>query len=76
MRQVNRTTKTYGPLKHRKADEYRDVPLPARVKHTIEWYADKYGAVDGYPLRHPRDLSKPFSHRTRAGAGGSGWVTP
>ncbi|WP_441247401.1 tyrosine-type recombinase/integrase [Kitasatospora sp. McL0602] len=60
--QVNHTTKTYGPLKHRKPDDYRDVPLPARVKHTIEWYADKYGTVDGYLLRHPNDLSKAFPH--------------
>ncbi|MFI9274630.1 tyrosine-type recombinase/integrase [Kitasatospora sp. NPDC052896] len=60
--QVNQTTKTYGPLKHRKPNEYRDVPLPARVKHTIECYADKYGTADGYLLRHPNDLSKAFPH--------------
>ncbi|MGF1431057.1 tyrosine-type recombinase/integrase [Kitasatospora sp. LaBMicrA B282] len=60
--QVNQTTKTYGPLKHRKPNEYRDVPLPARVKHTVEWYADKYGTVDGYLLRHPSDLSRAFPH--------------
>ncbi|WP_232246425.1 tyrosine-type recombinase/integrase [Kitasatospora mediocidica] len=58
--QVNQTTKTYGRLKHRKVTEYRDVPLPARVKETIDWYADKYGTVDGYLLRHPHDLSKAF----------------
>ncbi|WP_329486624.1 tyrosine-type recombinase/integrase [Kitasatospora sp. NBC_01246] len=58
--QVNQTTKTYAPLKHRKAGDYRDVPLPARVKHSIEWYADKYGTVDGYLLRHPKDLSRPL----------------
>ncbi|MFE7563324.1 tyrosine-type recombinase/integrase [Kitasatospora sp. NPDC057500] len=60
--QVNQSTKNYAPLKHRKAGDYRDVPLPARVKRTIEWYADKYGAKDGYVLRHPLDLSKPFPH--------------
>ncbi|MEV7358917.1 tyrosine-type recombinase/integrase [Kitasatospora sp. NPDC091276] len=60
--QVNQTTKDYSPLKHRKEGEYRDVPLPARVKQTIEWYADKYGTVDGYPLRHPRDVRKPFPY--------------
>ncbi|PJN25670.1 site-specific integrase [Kitasatospora sp. CB02891] len=58
--QVNQTTGAYAPLKHRKPGEYRDVPLPARTKHTIEWYADTYGTVDGYLLRHPRDLSKPM----------------
>ncbi|MEU6973893.1 site-specific integrase [Kitasatospora aureofaciens] len=60
--QVNHITKDYAPLKHRKKGEYRDVPLPARVRHSIEWYADKYGTVDGYLLRHPRDLRKPFPH--------------
>ncbi|MER6083484.1 hypothetical protein [Streptomyces sp. NPDC001833] len=39
------------PLKHRKAGEYRDVPLPARIRDTIQWYAEKYGTVDGYLLR-------------------------
>ncbi|WP_260606667.1 tyrosine-type recombinase/integrase [Streptomyces sp. WAC08241] len=58
--QVNQTTKTYAPLKHRKAGDYRDVPLPARVKLSIEWYADTYGTVDGYLLRNPRDLSMPM----------------
>ncbi|MFF2817873.1 tyrosine-type recombinase/integrase [Kitasatospora cineracea] len=58
--QVNQTTKNYAPLKHRKAGDYRDAPLPARVRQTVEWYADKYGTVDGYLLRHPEDPSKPF----------------
>lgn len=58
--QVNQTTKSYARLKHRKAGEYRDVPLPARVKATIEWYAAKRGTVDGYLLRHPKDSGKPF----------------
>ncbi|MFD7904372.1 tyrosine-type recombinase/integrase [Kitasatospora sp. NPDC059747] len=58
--QVNQTTRTYGPMKHRKADDYRDAPLPARVKHTIEQYADKHGTVDGYLLRNPNDITKPF----------------
>ncbi|MEV8099892.1 tyrosine-type recombinase/integrase [Kitasatospora sp. NPDC085879] len=60
--QVNQTTREYAPLKHRKAGEYRDVPLPARVRQTIEWYADKHGTVDGYLLRHPRDMSKPIPY--------------
>ncbi|MEU3498318.1 site-specific integrase [Kitasatospora cineracea] len=58
--QVSQATGQYAPLKHRKAGEYRDTPLPARVKQTIEWYAETYGTVDGYLLRHPRDLSKPM----------------
>ncbi|WP_329130299.1 site-specific integrase [Streptomyces sp. NBC_01476] len=58
--QVNQTTKSYARLKHRKPGEYRDVPLPARVRATIEWYADKYGTVDGYLLRHPKDPSQPY----------------
>ncbi|MEU4796710.1 tyrosine-type recombinase/integrase [Streptomyces sp. NPDC023327] len=56
--QVNQTTRDYAPLKHRKANEYRDVPLPARVRDTIEWYAEKYGTVGGYLLRHPKDPGK------------------
>jgi integrase len=58
--QVNQTTKHYGRLKHRKVAEYRDVPLPAQVKETIAWYADKHGTTDGYLLRHPKDASKTF----------------
>ncbi|MEW2412881.1 hypothetical protein AB0953_04010 [Streptomyces sp. NPDC046866] len=56
--QVNQTTKQYDRLKHRRPGEYRDVPLPARVKETVEWYADKYGTVDGYLLRHPHDSGR------------------
>ncbi|MFF5013163.1 hypothetical protein [Streptomyces sp. NPDC001165] len=46
--QVILSTRQHGPLKLRKAGEYRDVPLPARVRETVEWYADRYGTVDGY----------------------------
>ncbi|WP_224302393.1 site-specific integrase [Streptomyces olivaceus] len=60
--QVNRTTCQYERLKHRKAGEYRDVPLPARVRQTIEWYADEHGTVDGYLLRHPGDPTRTFPH--------------
>ncbi|MFF2658169.1 tyrosine-type recombinase/integrase [Kitasatospora sp. NPDC058032] len=58
--QVNQTTKAYAPLKHRKAGDYPDVPLAARVRHSIESYADTYGTIDGYLLRHPRDPTKPL----------------
>ncbi|MGY1495902.1 tyrosine-type recombinase/integrase [Streptomyces sp. QTS52] len=58
--QVNQTTGEYASLKHRKPNDYRDVPLPARVRETIEWYADKHGTVGGYLLRHPNDSSRTF----------------
>jgi integrase len=58
--QVNQTTKKYGPLKHRRQGEYRDVPLPRRIRETIEWHADKHGTVDGYLLRHPQDQTQAF----------------
>ncbi|MFC3572457.1 tyrosine-type recombinase/integrase [Streptomyces yaanensis] len=60
--QVNLITRQYGRLKHRKVGEYRDVPLPAWVRETIEWYADKYGTVDGYLLRHPNDPGRTFPY--------------
>ncbi|MFB6561537.1 site-specific integrase [Streptomyces sp. NPDC056400] len=69
--QVNQTTKAYGRLKHRKPTDYRDVPLPARIRETIEWYADEHGTVDGYLLRHPLDPTKPYlaySSRTSGSA--------
>ncbi|MFF4019769.1 tyrosine-type recombinase/integrase [Streptomyces sp. NPDC001843] len=56
------STRQYGPLKHRKAGEYRDVPLPAQVRETIEWYAETYGTIDGYLLRQQSDPSKPYPH--------------
>ncbi|RZB13301.1 site-specific integrase, partial [Streptomyces sp. F001] len=58
--QVNRTTCQYERVKHRKPGEYGDVPLPARVRQSIEWYADKHGTVDGYLLRHPGDPTRTF----------------
>ncbi|MFJ8547379.1 tyrosine-type recombinase/integrase [Streptomyces sp. NPDC093586] len=60
--QVNQTTGHYARLKHRKTGEYRDMPLPARVKNTIEWYADKHGTVGGHLLRHPKAPSRPLPH--------------
>ncbi|MEU6198617.1 tyrosine-type recombinase/integrase [Streptomyces sp. NPDC047061] len=60
--QVVLSTRKYGPLKHRKAGEYRDVPLPARIRETIQWYAEKYGTVDGYLLRQETDPRKPYPH--------------
>ncbi|MEV5879649.1 site-specific integrase [Streptomyces sp. NPDC052101] len=60
--QVNQTTGHYSPLKHRKPNEYRDVPLPALVRETIEGYAAKHGTTDGYLLRHPSDASRTFPY--------------
>ncbi|MGY9067808.1 tyrosine-type recombinase/integrase [Streptomyces sp. CAS3] len=60
--QVNQTTGQYAPLKHRMSNQYRDVPLPVRVRQTIERYADKHGTVNGYLLRHPSDPSRTFPH--------------
>lgn len=60
--QVNQTTRQNGRLKHRRVGEYRDVPLPSRIKETIEWYAEKHGTVDGYLLRHPADPAKTFPY--------------
>ncbi|MER7118429.1 tyrosine-type recombinase/integrase [Streptomyces goshikiensis] len=58
--QVNQTTKRYGPLKHRNPGEYRDVPLPLRIRDAIEQYTHKHGSTDGYLLRHPTDTTRPF----------------
>ncbi|MFB7464648.1 tyrosine-type recombinase/integrase [Streptomyces sp. NPDC056224] len=58
--QVNQSTRKYGPIKHRKKGEYRDVPLPMRVRETIEWHAEKHGTTDGYLLRHPKDQAQAF----------------
>ncbi|GAA1068888.1 site-specific integrase [Kitasatospora nipponensis] len=60
--QVNQASKTYARLKHRKVGEYRDVPLPARAKLSIESYADAYGTVDGYLLRNPKDITQAIPH--------------
>ncbi|MER8036540.1 tyrosine-type recombinase/integrase [Streptomyces hydrogenans] len=59
--QVNQTTGDYAPLKHRKKGQYRDVPLPARVKATVDGFVEKHGVVDGYLLRNPKDPSGAFS---------------
>ncbi|MFD7069577.1 tyrosine-type recombinase/integrase [Streptomyces sp. NPDC059913] len=58
--QVNQTTKNYAPLKHRKEGHYRDVPLPAQTRLSVLSYAEKYGTVDGYLLRHPLDIAKTY----------------
>ncbi|MFE2728224.1 site-specific integrase [Kitasatospora sp. NPDC059327] len=61
--QVNQTTKTYAPLKHRKAGDYRDVPLAARVRHSIETYSDTYGT--GAVVLRERAVAGVPAHRDR-----------
>ncbi|MGW0466256.1 tyrosine-type recombinase/integrase [Streptomyces sp. NPDC003027] len=56
------TTGDYAPLKHRKKGQYRDVPLAGRTKATDD-FVEKYGVVDGYLLRNPKDPSGAFSLR-------------
>lgn len=46
----------------RSVGEYRDVPLPARIKETIEWYAGRHGTTDGYLLKHPVDPARTFTY--------------
>ncbi|WP_420719410.1 tyrosine-type recombinase/integrase [Streptomyces sp. XY66] len=58
--QVNQATKDYDRLKHRKSGEYREVPLPPRIRQSIEQYAAEHGSTDGYLVRDPRDSSRPF----------------
>ncbi|MFK0112659.1 site-specific integrase [Streptomyces sp. NPDC091217] len=67
--QVVQSTRRYGPLKRRKAGEYRDVPLPACIRETNERYAEKYGTFDGYLLRRPTNPRKPYPFWGRATSG-------
>ncbi|MCD0486429.1 tyrosine-type recombinase/integrase [Streptacidiphilus sp. ASG 303] len=60
--QVNQSSGEYTRLKHRKDGDYRDVPLPAHVRRSIERYAETHGTVDGYLLRHPGDLRRPYPY--------------
>ncbi|MEU3572130.1 hypothetical protein AB0E96_27450 [Kitasatospora sp. NPDC036755] len=49
-----------APLKHRKKGDYRGVPLTVRTRLSLLSYADIYGTIDGYLLRHPLDIAKPY----------------
>ncbi|MFF9344411.1 tyrosine-type recombinase/integrase [Streptomyces sp. NPDC014773] len=52
--QIHSNTLRPAKLKHRKAGEFREVPLPRSVREAIERYAEKYGTTgDGYLLRGP-----------------------
>lgn len=52
-------TKPFTPLKHRTADDYRDVPLPPFLATEIAAHVDQWGTgdVDGYPVLFPRRQS-------------------
>ncbi|MCX5230296.1 site-specific integrase [Streptomyces sp. NBC_00233] len=52
--QIHSNTLKPAKLKHRKAGEFREVPLPRSVREAIERYAEKHGTTkDGYLLRGP-----------------------
>ncbi|MFI0041277.1 tyrosine-type recombinase/integrase [Streptomyces mutabilis] len=52
--QIHSNTHRPAKLKHRKAGEFREVPLPCSVREAIERYEEKHGTTqDGYLLRGP-----------------------
>ncbi|MFF6636190.1 integrase [Streptomyces glaucescens] len=52
--QIHSNTHKPAKLKHRKAGEFREVPLPRSVREAMERYEEKNGATkDGYLLRGP-----------------------
>ncbi|MFI9743034.1 tyrosine-type recombinase/integrase [Streptomyces sp. NPDC052494] len=53
--QIHSNTLKPAKLKHRKAGEFREVPLPRSVREAIERYEAKHGTTkDGFLLRGPR----------------------
>ncbi|WP_437053534.1 tyrosine-type recombinase/integrase [Streptomyces sp. enrichment culture] len=52
--QIHSNTQRPAKLKHRKAGEFREVPLPRSVREAIERYEEKHGTTkEGYLLRGP-----------------------
>ncbi|MGW8359554.1 tyrosine-type recombinase/integrase [Streptomyces wedmorensis] len=52
--QIHSNTLRPAKLKHRRAGEFREVPLPRLVREAIERYVEKRGTTrDGYLLRGP-----------------------
>ncbi|MFF6998961.1 tyrosine-type recombinase/integrase [Streptomyces sp. NPDC008313] len=52
--QIHSNTHKPAKLKHRKAGEFREVPLPRSVREAMERYAEQHGTTkDGYLLRGP-----------------------
>ncbi|WP_394297120.1 tyrosine-type recombinase/integrase, partial [Streptomyces globisporus] len=83
--QVHDRTVTLEPLKHRKAGEFREVPLPSFVRESIEHYAATHGTFQGgYLLKTMRPstgnafLSPTTLRRwwTNLQTSRTGWDTP
>ncbi|MCX4775076.1 tyrosine-type recombinase/integrase [Streptomyces sp. NBC_01285] len=52
--QIHSSTHRPAKLKHRKAGEFREVPLPRSVREAIERHESRYGSThEGYLLRGP-----------------------
>ncbi|MFC9636511.1 tyrosine-type recombinase/integrase [Streptomyces mirabilis] len=52
--QIHSNTHKPAKLKHRKAGEFREVPLPRSVKEAMERYEEEHGTTkEGYLLRGP-----------------------
>ncbi|WP_229911420.1 tyrosine-type recombinase/integrase [Streptomyces aurantiogriseus] len=52
--QIHSNTHKPAKLKHRKAGDFREVPLPRSVREAMERYEEKHGATkEGYLLRGP-----------------------
>lgn len=66
---------TLGPLKHRRADQYRDLPVPAYVAEAVAEHLAEHGTHDGYlfgPLPGQKGFRRNFEHafnRARDAAG-------
>lgn len=66
---------TLGPLKHRRADQYRDLPVPAYVSEMAAEHLAEHGTRDGYlfgPLAGHKGFRRNFEHafnRARDAAG-------
>ncbi|MDX2682477.1 hypothetical protein [Streptomyces soliscabiei] len=53
-RQIHSNTHKPAKLKHRKAGEFREDPLPRSVREAMERFEEKHGTTqDGYLLRGP-----------------------
>lgn len=62
--QIHSNTPRPAKLKHRKAGEFREVPLPRSVREAIERYEEKHGTTTGGYL-----LSGPVATSPRAWSG-------
>ena len=74
---VNRKlfAKTVIPLKHRKAGDFRDIPLPTWLRRMIEAHTAEYGIEDGgylFPAFMQKNRVSMSHHKFHAGAIGAG----